>query len=430
MTNLPVVTDFTDANRTNAQMKTTFTDLRGYLAGLLGADGLSATALATLGTLGGFYVSKTTAYTVITADRGNVIHCAGTFTISLPAAATAGAGFSFLVLVDTGIITLDPAGAELIQSVTTFPVSAGQACLLVCTGTAWAGLLINAADGSPLFTEPVILQGLSTPPAAPAPGNALLFAQNRAGKPWLDVMTPLGRSSPMQPHLGSNRVIMWTSSYGSGISAFGAIASTVGSVTSPNITTNSLIESSRRFRVLSAATADSSALIRCGYYIIWRGNASGLGGFTVVDRISLYSLQVTGMGYFGIIGQVAALATTAVLNDLINVVGIGFQRGVHTNWQLVYNDNLGAPTLVDLGASFPVDSPNAIITLYIHAAPNSSTIGVRVVEEVSGATAEFTLATDIPATDQLLSIQNYMNNGATAAAVGYECTGVYVETDI
>ncbi|MCB1329574.1 MAG: hypothetical protein KDK10_10405 [Maritimibacter sp.] len=42
---------------------------------------------------------------------------------------------------------------------------------------------------------------------------------------------------------------------------------------------------------------------------------------------------------------------------------------------------------------------------------------MRIVEEVSGAVVEFTLDSDIPAAAQLLSPRNYMNNGATAAAV-------------
>ena len=35
----------------------------------------------------------------------------------------------------------------------------------------------------------------------------------------------------------------------------------------------------------------------------------------------------------------------------------------------------------------------------------------------------------MPAATQLLSPRNYMNIGATAAAVAYDCAGVYVETD-
>jgi len=429
MTNLPIVTDFTDANRTNAQMKITFTDLHDYLVGLLGTDGLSATALAALGSLAGRYVAKTAAYTVTTADRGMVINCTGTFTLSLPPSATAGAGFSFLVFVDLGVVTLAPAGIELIQSVNTFPVSVGQACLLVCTGTGWAGLLINAADGSPIFTQPVVLQALSTPPSPPASGNTLLFARNRAGKQWLDIMPSIGRGAPMQSHLGYNQAIIWIPKFSTAIDSYGMSPATIGTISHPAINANSLVESIRRWRVATAATVNTTADQRSAYAIFLRGNTAGVGGFTIVDRIALSALQATGMGYFGVHSQLTALSSTLVLDDIINGVGIGFQSGVHTNWQLVYNDALGAPTLVDLGANFPVNSYTNIITLYIFAAPNSATIGVRVVEEVSGASAEFTLTTDIPDASQVLTIHNYMNNGATAASVSYDCFGVYIETD-
>lgn len=87
------------------------------------------------------------------------------------------------------------------------------------------------------------------------------------------------------------------------------------------------------------------------------------------------------------------------------------------------NDASGAPALTDLGANFPVASTTNVLTLTLLAAPNSSEFGVRVVEEVSGAVAEAMLDTDIPAVTQLLSPRNFMNNGATAAAVAYDCSG-------
>ena len=86
--------------------------------------------------------------------------------------------------------------------------------------------------------------------------------------------------------------------------------------------------------------------------------------------------------------------------------------------------------LTDLGASFPVNSTTNVLSLYIAASPNGGDIGIRVVEEVSGAAVEFTIATDMPAATQLLSPRNYINTDATAAAVAYDCFGVYVETDI
>ena len=52
-----------------------------------------------------------------------------------------------------------------------------------------------------------------------------------------------------------------------------------------------------------------------------------------------------------------------------------------------------------------------------------------VVDEVSGAVFEHELTSDLPAAIQFLSPRLFMNNGATAAAVAFDCSGVYVETD-
>ena len=52
-------------------------------------------------------------------------------------------------------------------------------------------------------------------------------------------------------------------------------------------------------------------------------------------------------------------------------------------------------------------------------------------DEVSGAIFEQEISTDLPAATQFLSPRLFMNTGATAAAaaVAYDCSGVYVETD-
>ena len=42
---------------------------------------------------------------------------------------------------------------------------------------------------------------------------------------------------------------------------------------------------------------------------------------------------------------------------------------------------------------------------------------------------EAEITADLPATTQFLSPRLYLNTGATAAPVAYDCSGVYVETD-
>jgi hypothetical protein len=85
-------------------------------------------------------VNKTSAYTVVADDLGKVISCSGTFTLSLTAAATLGAGFNVWVWnLGTGTITIDPAGSETIDmsfytSLTLYP---GEGVEIVCDGTNW-----------------------------------------------------------------------------------------------------------------------------------------------------------------------------------------------------------------------------------------------------------------------------------------------------
>ncbi|WP_338068419.1 hypothetical protein [Alexandriicola marinus] len=74
-------------------------------------------------------------------------------------------------------------------------------------------------------------------------------------------------------------------------------------------------------------------------------------------------------------------------------------------------------------ASFAVASATNVLTLFLYAAPNASSVWVRVVEEVSGAVAEVEITANLPAATQLLSPRNYMNTGSTAAAVAHDCSG-------
>jgi hypothetical protein len=42
---------------------------------------------------------------------------------------------------------------------------------------------------------------------------------------------------------------------------------------------------------------------------------------------------------------------------------------------------------------------------------------------------EAEITADLPTNSQFLSPRLYLNTGATTAAVAYDCSGVYVETD-
>ena len=105
----------------------------------------------------------------------------------------------------------------------------------------------------------------------------------------------------------------------------------------------------------------------------WPGNAAGLSVWTFVTRISLTTLQATGMGFIDLYCSIAALATMLKLATAINGIGIGFHRDTHTRWQLVDSDGTGAPTLTDMGASFGI-AKGGVLTFFTTAPPNESSV--------------------------------------------------------
>ena len=148
MPTLPAATDFTASGITEAQFKTAITNLRGFLADLLGTAGTRAAAQVALQALLGAGVdARSGAYTVVAGDRGKLITATGTWTLALTAAATLGAGFAVAVRNSgAGVITIDPNASEQIDGATTITLSAGASCILVCTGSAWVTVGLAAVS--------------------------------------------------------------------------------------------------------------------------------------------------------------------------------------------------------------------------------------------------------------------------------------------
>ena len=71
-------------------------------------------------------------------------------------------------------------------------------------------LKIDRTNGQVELPQPTILPGLSAAPSPPPTGKAAVYARNRAGAPWIDVMRPSGRDFPLQPHFGVNRIANWS----------------------------------------------------------------------------------------------------------------------------------------------------------------------------------------------------------------------------
>lgn len=150
---IPSKPSFTDAGVTEGDFKTALVGLHDYLTTLLGSDGSRSAALQGLGALAGAGVLvRSTAYTLVAADRGRIVSCTGTWSLGLTSAATLGAGFAFLVAnMGAGVITIDPAGTETINGAETYTVGAGATVLVMAVAAgAWvvAGVALSDAIDS------------------------------------------------------------------------------------------------------------------------------------------------------------------------------------------------------------------------------------------------------------------------------------------
>jgi len=117
MTALPSIASFTGASITEGDFKTALSNMHLFLSGLLGTTGAASDAQAAIGALlGAGALIKTGAYTVTASDRGKIIACSGTFTVSLPDAGSVGSGFAVAVAnYDVGTITVDPYSTQTID---------------------------------------------------------------------------------------------------------------------------------------------------------------------------------------------------------------------------------------------------------------------------------------------------------------------------
>ena len=286
----------------------------------------------------------------------------------------------------------------------------------------WGGLTFDA-NGVPVL-KPVVNK------PAPSPLGLLLYARQRAGMLMPEVQRPTGRDFFLQAHLGTNRIGMWNPVTGTTIATLGVPRLGNGTASTPNLSNTSLAGSCRRWRMTSAATAGSSCGDRTGTPVCWRGNAPGLGGFLWIARFSLTSLAPDSGAIFGIHNANAALSTVDIRTISIAFAGVGFKRGVDTNWQIVSNPNSGAVTVIDCGPAFPINDVNAVLSLYIFAPSNSLSMWIRLVNESTGAVFEQELSDAVlPQANVMMSYRHHLDNGATAQAVAYDCYGLYLETD-
>lgn len=150
---IPSIASFTGASVTEGEFKTALSNLHLFLTGLLGTDGTQAGAQAAMGALlGAGSATKTAAYTVTSTDRGKVLACSGTFTVTLPDASAVGSGFAVAVAnYGTGTVTVDPFSTQTIDGATTKTLGANTMLVACAVSGEWltvGGMTLPTASTS------------------------------------------------------------------------------------------------------------------------------------------------------------------------------------------------------------------------------------------------------------------------------------------
>jgi hypothetical protein len=209
------------------------------------------------------------------------------------------------------------------------------------------------------------------------------------------------------------------------LNAFGLTATAAGTATAAALSATSLFTQSPRLIYASAASAGSSAGVRGAQLACWRGDAADRGGFYLLMRFGWQQVQAQGRCFAGLSGSVSAVGNVNP-STLTDIIGVGFDSG-QTSLRLLYNDNAGSASALDLGGDFPSNTAQELYELMLSCEPGAETIAWRVERLNTGHVASGTIDTDLPASTAFLTPHLWGNNGTTAAAVQIALHGMSLE---
>lgn len=310
-----------------------------------------------------------------------------------------------------------------------------QRVALVTNAHATQGKLL--VDPDSLRRRPEVYRveevAVTATPTAPADGVGI-FTRTIAGRRFAAMIGPSGLDTSLQPMLGRNKISTATPQAGVvTLSTTGMTVTATGTATLIAASSTNLHQSLARLDYLVTTPATTAvAGFRQSANSLWRGNAAGLGGFTVIIRAGAATgvSTSTRREFIGVSTNTAA-PTDVQPSSLVNCIGAGHDAA-DSNWQVMHNDGTGSCTKIDLGASFARATADRteVIEVALFCPPNVSYVNYQVTNLVNGAIATGQITTDFPSTTTFLSPRGYCSVGGTSSVVGMALMGIYTETDI
>lgn len=285
----------------------------------------------------------------------------------------------------------------------------------------------------------ILLNDDTTVPATPTAG-VTLFARAISGRRLPAYVGPSGLDSSLQPFLARNKVAFFSPFPGlTTLTGFGMTPAATGTATAKTGASTNIHTQTPGVDIL-ATTAATTAV--AGYRLasaaaalsVWRGNASGFGGFTHMVRFSPATGVSTSSGtdrLFVGLSNSSSAPTDVEPSTLTNMVGVGYDSA-DTNWQIYGNDNSGTAGKYSTGFAVPTTDRPGLYEVAIFCKPNDSSITVTFTDVGAGNSFQQIITTSadlVPATT-FMAGRGYHSAGGTSTVTGLTIFGIYHESDL
>ena len=337
-----------------------------------------------------------------------------------------------LTVVNHGLNTLNvyPASGETVEGLAInvpFPLLPGQCYNIgVSTAGAWDGIDVNIWDDE---NSSIIISSIINEPPAPPTSSLKIYSKNIAGRQMPKWIGPSGVDTPFQPNIAFNQVSLIGPGGGTTVGVIGCTVTSVGTISNPNIAVTNLKTQTRRIVNTTAAGAGSLASTRVAALECWRGNVASQGGFFSVARFGFTTLQTGQRMFIGLDSNATAAPTNIDYATSTTTAKIGmYATGSTGNWSLINNTAAAVPTVLPLGASFPIDT-TSLLEMILFAKPNDTVVTYRITNLSTNAAVSGSLASNLPSSTTPLGRLIAGCNNLTAAAMAWDVSRFSLETD-
>jgi len=271
-------------------------------------------------------------------------------------------------------------------------------------------------------------QSVPTPPS----GNTLnLFSRSLGGKMMLRQQGPSGLSTPLQPSIFQNNIVIINTNATTTIGVFGNTVTSVGTISHPVVTP-------AYGWMTNFASANSSGAT-CGTGnngLLWSRsiNIDDASGFFYYSRLAFPDSNYDETGASTGTRIFAGLTTSTMAQSvqLDNPTGnrIGFSRlhvnssTTDTNWQIT-SRNGTSETRTDTGLQFLAEK---VYDFYLFCAPGASEIGWRIDNLTDNLTEEGIVSTTLPSVNTIMRA-GFQLNTVNAQVRNIRMQRVYIESD-